>query len=82
MLCKSRLVGDKYGVGILMLLLWIVCQAVWLHCAYQLEFQGKNTFIQLFATSAVFFGVQLWMLIQFIRWRYIEEHQHTVEKME
>jgi len=38
---------------------WLVAQGVWLHQAYLLEFQGENTFLQLWAASIVFFTANI-----------------------
>ena len=39
----------------------IVTQGVWLAFAYQLEFEGKNTFLPLWISSVVFFLVNSWI---------------------
>lgn len=48
---------------------WIATQALWLFLAFQLEFEGKNRYYELFAVGAVLFVMHLWMLIQFMKWR-------------
>jgi phosphatidylinositol glycan class M len=50
-------------LGFLALSLWILGQAAWLQQGYGLEFLGKSTFIPgLWTASAVFFGVNCWIL--------------------
>lgn len=50
-------------LGITALLLWAGAQAIYLHQAYLLEFQGKSTFIPgLFTSSLAFFAVNIWIL--------------------
>lgn len=69
---KSRLVRDKWITGSIMAIAWGVSQGIWLFLAYELEFLGMNRFMQLFAAGALFFCVQLWMLLQFIKWRTVD----------
>lgn len=43
--------------------MWIVGQALWLQQGYALEFLGNSTFVPgLWLASAVFFGVNCWIL--------------------
>ncbi|KAI6247137.1 GPI mannosyltransferase [Erysiphe necator] len=59
---KSSLLSRKY-LGSLVVILWIVTQAIWLHQAYQLEFLGRSTFIPgLWLSSILFFFVNSWIL--------------------
>lgn len=70
---NSRLIKDKWTTGVLMLVAWIACQAIWLYLAFQLEFKGENTFYKLFAAGVALFSTHLGMLIQFMKWRVKEE---------
>ena len=38
---------------------WFLGQGFWLHFAYMLEFQGKNSFLMLWVASAVFFFINV-----------------------
>jgi len=50
-------------LGSTALALWIVGQALWLQQGYELEFLGNSTFVPgLWTASAVFFGVNCWIL--------------------
>ncbi|EDO33030.1 predicted protein [Nematostella vectensis] len=46
---------------------WFAAQGLWLLAAYYLEFQGFNTFIFIWLASIVFFVVNLWILVEFIK---------------
>jgi phosphatidylinositol glycan class M len=51
------------ALGSTALALWIVGQALWLQQGYELEFLGNSTFVPgLWLASAVFFGVNCWIL--------------------
>jgi phosphatidylinositol glycan class M len=51
------------ALGSTALALWIVGQALWLQQGYELEFLGNSTFFPgLWTASAVFFGVNCWIL--------------------
>jgi len=53
----------KPGLGVSVLLLWILGQVVWLHQGYELEFLGKSTFVPgLWLASVFFFLVNCWIL--------------------
>ncbi|KAI8840230.1 PIG-M-domain-containing protein [Chytridium lagenaria] len=63
----SHLVGAKWRLGVGILLLWVLGQAVWLYFAYMLEHKGLNTFRELFwagagfaMCNAVVLGVIVW----------------------
>ncbi|KAK4936875.1 GPI mannosyltransferase 1 [Elasticomyces elasticus] len=50
-------------LGMTVLALWVLGQAVWLQQGYQLEFLGKSTFVPgLFAASLAFFVINCWIL--------------------
>ena len=48
-------------------IMWFLGQGIWLFFAYQLEFNGRNTFIPLFLASIGFFAIQVWIIIVFIK---------------
>jgi phosphatidylinositol glycan class M len=50
-------------LGSTALALWVIGQALWLQQGYELEFLGNSTFVPgLWLASAVFFGVNCWIL--------------------
>ena len=44
----------KWKTLVILLTAWLTTQSWWLYEAYQLEFQGKNTFLQIWFTSILF----------------------------
>ncbi|CAF4823714.1 unnamed protein product, partial [Rotaria socialis] len=50
----------------LLLVAWLAAQGWWLYHAYQLEFQGKNTFAQIWLASIVFGFVNVIILCAII----------------
>jgi len=56
---------NRAGAGLLAL--WIVGQALWLSTAYQLEFEGKPVFLELWGASNVFFAINVYLL-----WKLLE----------
>ena len=51
------------ALGSTALALWVAGQALWLQQGYELEFLGSSTFVPgLWTASAVFFGVNCWIL--------------------
>lgn len=56
-------------------LLWAATQAVWLHYAYRLEFEGQSCFTQLWAASMVFFISNVLLAGQFITKRLQSQQQ-------
>jgi len=52
--------------GLIMILLWFLSQVLWLNFAYQLEFLGENSFLQIWFSGLIFFGCNCWILAQFI----------------
>ena len=51
------------ALGSTALALWVIGQALWLQQGYELEFLGNSTFVPgLWLASAVFFGVNCWIL--------------------
>jgi phosphatidylinositol glycan class M len=53
--------------GIWMMALWTLGQAVWLVNAFLLEHTGWNTFFATWTSSILFFFINCWVLVQFIR---------------
>ncbi|ELU02643.1 hypothetical protein CAPTEDRAFT_223413 [Capitella teleta] len=52
--------------------LWFLCQVLWLTPAYQLEFEGKDTFLFIWIASLVFFAVNVFIIgniVQFYDFR-------------
>jgi phosphatidylinositol glycan class M len=47
--------------------IWLLAEWNWLFWAYQLEFQGRSTFLQVWMAGLVFFAAQLYALISLIR---------------
>ncbi|OCK77838.1 glycosyltransferase family 50 protein [Lepidopterella palustris CBS 459.81] len=59
---KSTLLRDK-STGVTASILWVLCQLLWLHQGYRLEFLGISTFVPgLWAASILFFLVNIWIL--------------------
>ncbi|KAG1082597.1 hypothetical protein G6F42_022520 [Rhizopus arrhizus] len=52
--------------GLLLLLAWVAGQGLWLNFAYQLEFLGQNTFLQLWIAGVTFFIVNCWIVVELI----------------
>jgi phosphatidylinositol glycan class M len=50
----------------MLLLAWLTAQGWWLYQAYQLEFQAKNTFIQIWLASIIFGFVNVMILCMII----------------
>jgi hypothetical protein len=50
----------------MLLVAWLTAQGWWLYEAYQLEFQAKNTFIQIWLASIVFGFVNVMILCMII----------------
>jgi hypothetical protein len=50
----------------MLLLAWLAAQGWWLYEAYQLEFQAKNTFVQIWLASIVFGFVNVIILCTII----------------
>ncbi|EER13426.1 hypothetical protein Pmar_PMAR026095, partial [Perkinsus marinus ATCC 50983] len=46
--------------------LWLSTEGLWLFFAYELEFEGKNTFIELFGASTLFFAAHIAIACTFI----------------
>ncbi|KXJ16443.1 GPI mannosyltransferase 1 [Exaiptasia diaphana] len=53
--------------AILMIVAWFASQAVWLYFAYYLEFEGLNTFLNIWISSLVFLFVNLWILVEVLK---------------
>ncbi|KAI7907986.1 PEANUT1 [Cokeromyces recurvatus] len=52
--------------GLMLLLAWIIGQALWLNFAYKLEFLGKNTFLELWMSGTIFFIINCWIVVEMI----------------
>lgn len=50
----------------LMATAWLASQAIWLLCAYRLEFLGHDVMLHVWAASLVFFAVNVWILVEFV----------------
>jgi GPI mannosyltransferase 1 subunit M len=48
--------------SIFLFILWLVGQALWLFYAYKLEFEGENTFVQLWFSSLVFLLINCFIM--------------------
>ncbi|CAF1222994.1 unnamed protein product [Rotaria sordida] len=57
----------KWKTLFLLLCIWLLAQGWWLYHAYELEFQGKNTFVQIWLASIVFGLVNVIILCMIIR---------------
>ncbi|ODV80495.1 glycosyltransferase family 50 protein [Suhomyces tanzawaensis NRRL Y-17324] len=67
-LSRSRYLTRQYmWRGVVMVLAWVISQAAWLGCAYNLEFLGINAFSELLYASIGFFLVNCWLLAQFFQ---------------
>jgi phosphatidylinositol glycan class M len=53
--------------GAAMLAAWFLSEVQWLQWAYQLEFLGRPTFVQLFVASCIFFVANAFVATQFIK---------------
>jgi len=53
--------------GAILIVLWIASELNWLYWAYLLEFEGQNTFIQVWISSIVFFLVNGFLLCLLIK---------------
>jgi uncharacterized membrane protein len=62
---------------------WLTAQGWWLYEAYQLEFQAKNTFVQIWLASIVFGFVNVIILcVIMYHYRQIVDVQVTPKKTE
>ncbi|KAK4518905.1 Alginate_lyase domain-containing protein [Mucor velutinosus] len=52
--------------GLQLLLAWVAGQGLWLNFAYQLEFLGQNTFLQLWIAGVTFFVMNCWIVVELI----------------
>jgi phosphatidylinositol glycan class M len=52
--------------GLLLLIAWAAGQGLWLNFAYQLEFLGQNTFLQLWIAGVFFFVINCWIVVEMI----------------
>jgi len=59
---NSSLLAKKF-LGISAVLLWVATQGLWLQQGFELEFNGKSTFVPgLWLTSLAFFLTNIWLL--------------------
>ena len=59
----------KWKTLLILLISWLITQAWWLYQAYQLEFQGKNTFAQVWFAS-ILFGLTNVIILCIIMYHY------------
>jgi phosphatidylinositol glycan class M len=59
--------------GLALAALWVVTEGHWLAWAYQLEFLGRNAFLQVWAASTLFFAANAYIISQIIRFHRFEE---------
>lgn len=52
-----------------MAMAWLLSQALWLFCAYRLEFLGHNVMLHVWVASLIFFVTNLYILSQFLQAR-------------
>jgi phosphatidylinositol glycan class M len=73
----------KWKTLLMLLVAWLAAQGWWLYEAYQLEFQAKNTFVQIWLASMVFGFVNVIILCMIIyNYRQIEAVPDPPEKTE
>ena len=73
----------KWKTLLMLLVAWLAAQGWWLYEAYQLEFQAKNTFVQIWLASIVFGFVNVIILFMIIyNYRRIEVFIDLSEKTE
>lgn len=59
---RSSFIRDP-RLGVAALVAWVATQGLWLQQGYELEFLGRSTFVPgLWASSLLFFGVNVWIL--------------------
>ena len=52
---KNELFSTRKIRGILLLAVWLCFEILWNHYSYLLEFNGKNTFIEMWVVDVIFF---------------------------
>ncbi|KAG2235634.1 hypothetical protein INT48_008510 [Thamnidium elegans] len=52
--------------GLMLVIAWAAGQGLWLNYAYQLEFLGQNTFLQLWIAGTSFFIINCWIVVELI----------------
>ncbi|GAQ78300.1 mannosyltransferase [Klebsormidium nitens] len=60
--------------GLACILVWVAGQVHWLAWAYQLEFEGKPVYLQLWVASLVFFVANVWVLATLVTY-----HSHVAK---
>ena len=61
-----------------LLFLWVLALAVWLYKGYQLEFLGKNTFLELWFASIFFHVVNVLIIVAVVI--YFKEGPEKIKK--
>lgn len=66
-LCVSRTRLALRGRGGVLLLAWFLTETHWLYWGYQLEFEGRSVFTELWLAGILFFLVNVWIIVELIR---------------
>lgn len=62
---KNRYTALSIGKIMLIVVIWLISQALWLSFAYKLEFMGEQVFFLLWICGIVFFVVNTWIIGEF-----------------
>ncbi|KAJ3079485.1 hypothetical protein HK102_003747 [Quaeritorhiza haematococci] len=76
---SSKLTSTHRKTGVLLLIAWVLGQALWLYYAFRLEHLGHNTYRQLWYSSVAFLLVNVVVLISFIRYHELERYEKVEE---
>jgi GPI mannosyltransferase 1 subunit M len=74
-LYNNRLFKDKKLIFVILALLWTASEIFWNFNAYELEFQGINTFSRIWVAGVFFFFINAIILLAFI---YYQEFSYTM----